>query len=276
MRANVIILLTALLMPLASVTTAQEEEPVAPTNMLVVPPAEARPVEGEAPEVRERAADAGPDADIEVAAQSGPVPPAFPLSRYQPMWEKSPFQLKSEAPPEMSEGLAQRYVLTGIAEIDGEPIVFLMERSTQNRFMVRREGGEINLVEINIEAKYSDSSAVVRRGGEVGVVKFDATNPAAAMAAVPAPMQVQPGGRPRRVGVPGQVPAAQQVPVPGAPVAVPGQMPSGPTMPGQAFVPGMPQVPATPDATQVAGPVENQEVPPPRVIRRRAIIPAAP
>jgi hypothetical protein len=273
MRTDVIILATALLMPLACLATSQEEEPVAPTNLLVVPPAEARPVEGEAPEVRKPADDAGPDAGNEAAAQSGPVPPAFPLSRYQPMWEKSPFQLKSEAPPEMSEGLAQRYVLTGIAEIDGEPIVFLMERATQNRIMVRRAGGEINLVEINIEAKYSDSSAVIRGGGEVGVVKFDATNPASAM---PLPVQVQPGGRPRRVGVPGQVPVAQQVPVPGAPAGIPGQMPGVPAVPGQPLVPGMPQVPATPGATQVVVPGENQEAPPPRVIRRRVIIPATP
>jgi hypothetical protein len=272
-RANVIIFSAAWLWSLAPLAPAQEEEPAAASNLLVVPPAEARPVGGEAPEVRETTVVAGQDAPLDDAVDSGPVPPAFPLSRYRTMWEKSPFQLKSEAPPEMSEGLAQRYVLTGIAEIDGEPIVFLMERASQNRVMVRREGGEINLVEINIESKYSDSSAVIRRGGEVGVVNFDATNPAVAM---PPPIQVQPGARPRRAGVQGQVPVAQQVPVPGAPGMVPGQMPAVPGMPAQPFVPGMPQVPAAPEATQVATPAENQEAPPPRVIRRRAIIPAAP
>lgn len=262
---------TALLWLLATLVMAQAEEPASATNLLVVPPAEARPVEGEALEVREPSTDASQAAENDVVENSGPVPPAFPLSRYQRMWEKSPFQLKSEAPPEMSEGLAQRYVLTGIAEIDGEPIVFLMERATQNRVMVRREGGEINLVEINIEAKYSESSAVIRHGGEVGEVKFDATITPAVMAAVPSPMQVQPGARPRRAGVQGPVPPmAQQVPVPGAPVSVPGQMPTVPV------VPGLPQVPTTPDTSMGVASDNNEEVPPPRVIRRRAIIPAAP
>jgi hypothetical protein len=32
-----------------------------------------------------------------------------------------------------SAGLAQRYALTGIAEISGEPIAFIMERATQQR-----------------------------------------------------------------------------------------------------------------------------------------------
>jgi hypothetical protein len=191
------------------------------------------------------------------------------------MWEKSPFQLKSEAPPEMSEGLAQRYVLTGIAEIDGEPIVFLMERATQNRVMVRREGGEMNLVEVKIEAKYADSSAVIRRGGEVGVVKFDAAPPGAAMAMVP-PAVPGTQGRSRRVASPEQAAVAQQIPAPGMPATMPGQMPGMPTLPNPSIVPTAPQVPTTPDGTQIVVPGQNPDAPPPRVIRRRAIIPAAP
>lgn len=251
-----------------------QDETSTGSNLLVVPPAEARPVEAEAASTSEPLAD---EAIIDPSGgqQTGPVPPAFPLSRYQPMWEKSPFQLKSEAPPEMSEGLAQRYLLTGIAEIDGEPIVFLMERATQNRVMVRREGGEMNLVEVKIEAKYADSSAVIRRGGEVGVVKFEAVAPGAAMAMVP-PAVPGTQGRSRRVAAPDQAAVAQQIPAPGVPATMPGQMPGMPTLPNPSIVPTAPQVPTTPDGTQIVVPGQNPEAPPPRVIRRRAIIPAAP
>jgi hypothetical protein len=259
---------------LGAFSASGQDESVSEGNLLVVPPAEARPVEGEAASAPEPVPEE-PSHDTPAVEHSGPVPPAFPISRYQPMWEKSPFQLKSEAPAEMSEGLAQRYALTGIAEIDGEPIVFLMERSTQNRVMVRREGGEIKLVEVNIEAKYSDSSAVIRRSGEVGVVKFDSTAPGAAMAMVP-PAVPGTQGRSRRVAAPEQAAVAQQIPAPGMPATMPGQMPGMPTLPNPSIVPTAPQVPTTPDGTQIVVPGQNPEAPPPRVIRRRAIIPAAP
>jgi hypothetical protein len=211
------------------------------------------------------------DRGSSVAAEesdNGMVPAPFPVSRYRELWERSPFQLESIAPPVESAGLAQRYALTGIAEINGEPIAFLMERATQQRLMVRSEAGEgdLSLVQVNvIQKKYDDSTATVRQGSEVGVVKFDAGPPMPVPAmGMPAPQAMAPG-----------MPGAPPVQVPGMPVqpqppGIPGQ-PSPQVAGGQ---PGMP-VPGMPQDGQIQQPGQ-QPMPPPRVIRRRAIVPAAP
>ena len=126
---------------------AEEDKPEA-SALLKVPLAEARPtgVEGEEnitpPDPSPTPpllAEADPPAAGEPVrpADDGITRPAFPLSRYEPLWQRSPFQLESVAPPVESAGLAQRFALTGIAEINGEPMAFVMERATQNRLMVK-------------------------------------------------------------------------------------------------------------------------------------------
>lgn len=289
--------LGALLLPLAFGTgelRAAEEDAADAADLLITPAAGAREIDGsmlaaEPQETREPAEPAGsaPSEEEEAATTEDDevVWPAFPLSRYAILWERSPFQVESIAPPEMSEGLAQRYALTGIAEISGEPIAFLMERATQNRLMVRSDGGsgDLELVQVDVQSKYSDSTATVRRGAEVGVVKFDAM---AAMPSMPQPGMPQPGmpqpgmpqpGMPQVIPQPGQIPRPPQAqagvaPVPGAPQpVVPGQ-----PVPGQPVVPGA--VPGQVNGNgQVQAPLPGQQdMPPPRVIRRRALIPSAP
>lgn len=266
---------------LSSAVFAESETP-APADLLVVPEVSDRPMpQGEAspqptptPENKPMPAENGEPAAL-LAEEEPPediVPPPFPLSRYEDLWKKSPFQLESTAPPVAdSAGLAQRYALTGIAEINGEPIAFVMERATQQRMMVRKQadagGGGLSLVQVDMsQKKYDDSTATLRQGAEVGVVKFDAGPgmPAPAMAQGMVPPQVQPGNPamlapPQPPRVPGQPVQVAAVP---APQAVPGVVPAvpGPGVPGNGQVqpPGQPQMP------------------PPRVIRRRAIVPAAP
>lgn len=229
----------------------------------------------------------------------GVVPPPFPVSRYASLWERSPFQLESIAPPVESAGLAQKYALTGIAQVNGEPIVFLLDRATQIRHMVEKKANKagLALVRVNMEKKSDDSTAVVSQGGEVGVVKFDVAAVTAG-AMLPMGMQAQGPGAHGRPFFSGQNPAALQPQMPGTGVqpAVPGVAgnPSPQGMPTQ-----MPQVaPAqTPDGQNPAVPgqpnpavVPNQFHPPvpgqggmpgqggpsPRIIRRRALIPAMP
>lgn len=272
-----------LLLGIPTSVRAEEDKPDA-SALLKVPLAEARPtgVKGE-----ENMAPPDPSptppllAEADPLAAGEPVPPAddgitrpaFPLSRYEPLWQRSPFQLESVAPPVESAGLAQRFALTGIAEINGEPMAFVMERATQNRLMVRAnstEGG-VSLVQVDVQKKYTDSSATLRQGAEVGVVRFEA---GAAMA----PGMQQPGMQvprpmPQVMPQPAMPPQAAAVPAGGVPAA---QIPGQPA-PGMPQAPGVvPQVPGQGDPSngQVQG--GQGQMPPPRVIRRRALIPAAP
>ena len=258
-----------------------EETPADGDSMLKVPPAETRDTGAEsgeaspspspdtAPPIPEEAA---PAENVEAPAEGGVVLPAFPLSRYEPLWERSPFQLESVAPPVESAGLAQRFALTGLAEINGEPIAFIMDRATQNRLMVRKDSteGGVSLVQVDVQKKYIDSTATLRQGAEVGVVRFDAGG-AAGAAPPPMAQQAMPVPRAMPPGIPGGPPqaVAPQMPqIPNQAQAVPGMTQAPgivPPVPG----PGIPQ-----EGQQVQG--GNGQMPPPRVIRRRALIPAAP
>lgn len=275
------------LMAWSAVAEAEIPDPAA---LLKVPLADARPTgDGEETKAAARPApENSAGASDEVAADreqapvvddDGVVLPAFPLSRYEALWERSPFQMESVAPLVESAGLSQRYALTGLAAINGEPIAFLMERATQNRVMVQADGteGGISLVQVDVQQKYADSTATLRQGSEVGVVRFDATAGAPSMMPPPGMPQAQrimPPGMPQ-ASIPGQ-PAGQ---IPGAPpvAQIPGQptqpqrVPAVPQIPG--VVPGLPG-PGVPQNGQVQG--EGGQMPPPRVIRRRALIPAAP
>ena len=259
----------------------EEAESTDPGAMLKVPPAEARPTGAEsteqpAPEPSPQSSPPIPEEGAEVpvenadsSAEDGVVLPAFPLTRYEPLWERSPFQLESVAPPVESAGLAQRFALTGLAEINGEPIAFIMDRATQNRLMVRKDSSEggVSLVQVDVQKKYIDSTATLRQGAEVGVVRFDA---GAAGAAPPMAQQVMPTPR----AMPPMPPGVQPQAVPPQMPQIPGQvqaMPAVPTPPG--VVPPVPG-PGVPQDGQVQG--GNGQMPPPRVIRRRALIPAAP
>ena len=115
----------------------------------------------------------------------------------------------------------------------------------------------VSLVQVDVQRKYEDSSATLRQGAEVGVVRFDA---GLAMA----PGMPQPGMPPPR-----PMPQVASPSPPGMPpqvAAFPGAVPA-------AQVPGQPG-PGTPANGQVQG--GQGQMPPPRVIRRRALIPAAP
>ena len=270
-----------LLLLAAGLVAAAEDEQPAPADLLVVPEMSDRPVAGAEPAAKPEnspspapvalPADEPAEAPVaeETAAAEEIVPPPFPLSRYEDLWKKSPFQLESVAPPVESAGLAQRYALTGIAEISGEPIAFVMERATQRRLMVRKDGsgsGDLALVQIDVSSKkYDDSTVTIRQGAEVGVVKFDTgpAMPAPAMAQGMVPPQVQPGN-----------PAMLVPPQPPQVAAQPGQMAGVPPQGVPGVVPPVPG-PGVPGNGQVQSPGQPQ-MPPPRVIRRRAIVPAAP
>jgi len=220
------------------------------------------------------------DGFADAATPDDIVPAPFPVSRYESLWENSPFQIESIAPPQQSEGLGQRFVLGGILRENGEPVVWVRERATQQSYQVRRNATNnlgLSLVEVQESMeKQSEASATVRLGNEQGVIKFDTAggsvpgvgmaSPAMARPAVPVPLRTPQTGMP--VAAPNQS-------VPGG-VAVP-NMPATTSVPAVSqpgVVPPVPGPPVPPDG-QVQAPGQEQ-MPPPRVIRRRAIVPAAP
>jgi len=223
------------------------------------PPAEAKPSLGKEP----AAPSLGPTPTVEAKAPAGPVSPAFPLSRYAVLWEKSPFQLESIAPPTESAGLAQRFVLVGIAQVDGEQLVYVRERATQQSHTVKKSAANgVGLLLVQVDEsknKLADASATIKLGTEVGTIKFDAVASAAAL----------PPGMPQQIrqGVPQPVRLPPQVP------GMPGQLVPGQV---QAGVPAAQGVPGAPNPGQVQQPGAQAPMPPPRVIRRRAIVPSAP
>lgn len=251
------------------------KEPASPGQAAAATPAEPSPAPSDpAPPVPEEAADAGADEEI--------VPAPHPVSRYALLWEKSPFQTESVAPPVQSAGLGERFALAGILRENGEFLVWVRERATQQSYKVDKKSPNalgLSLVEVaESPERQSEASATVRLGAEIGVIKFDNTGAAPGAPPVAAPFVPQPPGQamrqfpqPPRPGVP--------VPQPGQPgmanVAVPQAAPAvNPAVAAPGVVPPVPG-PGIPSDGQVA-PGEGQAMPPPRVIRRRAIVPAAP
>jgi len=271
------------LLVLAGAVLGEPSPDDAAKKMLVVPAMETRPVEKSGntdPAAQEGSSAAEPKSSTdkeqappvtpalaeEAKAPEGPVSPAFPLARYAILWEKSPFQLESIAPPTESAGLAQRFVLVGIAQVDGEQLVYVRERATQQSFTVKKSAANaagLLLVQVDErKEKQADASATIKLGTEQGTIKFDAPAAVAAAPQMGIPQQI-------RQGVPQPVRLPQQLPgMPAQPVPVPGQQ----AQPGVTGAPGNPGAPGQ----QVQQPGGQPAMPPPRVIRRRAIVPASP
>lgn len=257
-----------------NIATEAKGEP-APAKAPVASPT-ASPEEKPSPEAAQGEKDAGAPADA--PAPDAIVPEPFPVSRYEPLWKNSPFQIESIAPPQQSEGLAQRFVLGGILRESGEPVIWVRERATQQSYKVSRKATNnlgLSLVEVDESmAKQSEASATVRLGNEQGVIKFDSASagviPGAGMA--PPPMARPAGPVPLRAPQ-----MANSAPVPGQPApntTTYNVQPNTakPAMPQPGVVPPVPG-PAVPGQVQAPG---QEQMPPPRVIRRRAIVPAAP
>jgi hypothetical protein len=265
-------------------------------KMLKVPPVGDRPVGDVMPATESKAPQPAPSPPVSPSAEPGQttpqaeadladpsaeaiVPEPYPVSRYASLWENSPFQIESIAPPQQSEGLAQRFVLGGILRENGEPVVWVRERATQQSYKVARNSTNnlgLSLVEVSeTMEKQSDATATIRLGGELGVIKFDvAAAGASAGMAIPPPM-----ARPPMMPTP--IRPAQAVPrgMPGqAGTAMPGipaqQIPVNPAIAQPGLVPPVPG-PGVPQGGQIQTPGQEQ-MPPPRVIRRRAIVPATP
>lgn len=118
------------------------------------------------------------------------APPVYGIERYAHIWESSPFIVATELAP-VSPALADRYVVTGYARLDGEATVFLFDRNTMSRLTIRT-GQEINgvkLISIKNPENLKSCVAVISAAGQIGNVKYDSVpeqgSPAVADASAP-------------------------------------------------------------------------------------------
>jgi hypothetical protein len=230
--------------------------------------------------------DSPPEPDI---YEEDAVPQAYPMDRYESMWDKNPFLLKTVVAVQPKESFAKDYALQYVIASNGVYRVAIFNRVTQERVRLEegKPSGEFRLLKVNYDRDRNKTSVQIARGTETAEIRYDET-------VLSTPVTIQntqalyagentgPDGSPIQGGMPGPMDGRQmqgqpqdgQVPVqqmpggrPGAPSAVPGR-PGGP--PGLPR-PGMPGVPAAPAAQQ---PGAQPAVPSSINNRRRQLIPA--
>lgn len=157
-------------------------------------------------------------------AEAGPaaeIPVAFPSARYVSLLEKSPFAIATAAPEPVApvENFASNWFLSSFSKSrskDGAEVytVFVKSRDLSTRLMLVGEKPDegVTLVAVEEAPNRADTVAVLRKGSDVGRVKFDQ----AAFAATPPPAAPRAGP----VGaMPGSVNAAAAASRPVAPPA---------------------------------------------------------
>jgi hypothetical protein len=105
--------------------------------------------------------------------ESGYAPQTRDVDRYRLIWERSPFVVGQPAPA--SEGSAGRFALTGMAALQDEPVVFVLDRKSLSRVMVTREPNSMgmSLVSVQRDADPLKSEAIIRVGPEQIRIAYD-------------------------------------------------------------------------------------------------------
>lgn len=184
------------------------------------------------------------------------IPASFPASRYADLLEKSPFAIATAAPETVApvENFASNWFLSSFSKSrskDGAEVytVFVKSRDLSTRLMLVGEKPEegVTLVAVEEAPNRAETVAVLRKGSDVGRVKFDQ----AAFAAAPPPS-------PPRPGAPSAPPGAVNSAAGSArPVVTPSASKTSIPRPGMSAQPRS-GVPATPSAVPLPG-----AVPPP-------------
>lgn len=90
---------------------------------------------------------------------------------FQSLLERSPFSVPTA---EESSPLAERFSLTGAVALDGEVLVFVLDKSTQTRHMLSKTPNRENmgLVEYLPDADPRRMRATIRVNGQVATITF--------------------------------------------------------------------------------------------------------
>ncbi|MEI6071032.1 MAG: hypothetical protein WCS31_04520 [Verrucomicrobiae bacterium] len=130
------------------------------------------------------------------------------MSAFQFLLDRSPFSLPTA---EESSPLADRFSLTGAVAIDGESLVFVLDKTTQTRHMLSKIPNKQNmeLVEYLPDTNPRRMRATIRVNGQIATLAY--AEPAAQLPqiAAPRPAAANPAQPPTTVvNVPPNVPAA--------------------------------------------------------------------
>lgn len=190
-----------------------------------------------------------------VRADEPVVPTAnFPATRYEALWTKSPFAVETA---EAVTNMSPDYMLVGIANVEGISYASVVERQSQEHFLISTDKPTRGLTLTSITRGHDgqDTYATVQKDGQPITLKLE-----------------QP---PAMVGGPGApgMPPINQVPMPN--VMTPQiTMPGAGTGPGAPFLGGASQRPFTrihrpaihlpPPPGQLPPPQPQQPIPPPQ------------
>lgn len=106
-------------------------------------------------------------------AQEASFAPEHPLSRYQAIWERSPFVVQTAVLE--SSPLAQRFVLTAVTMLGDQPMIFVLDRKTLQRISLTTEASADGAVLLSVVSN-SDPKLVranIRVGREEGSIGYD-------------------------------------------------------------------------------------------------------
>lgn len=123
------------------------------------------------------------------------------LTPFEGLLARSPFVMPSSSVAQ--NPISQRYVITGVARINDEPRIYLLDQTTQNRFMISptQRRGDVELVSLETHNDPSRVRAVIRAGSDTGVVGFGKAAPSSVttsgtQTAAATPAQADPAASP--------------------------------------------------------------------------------
>ena len=112
-------------------------------------------------------------------AFAGDLPVATPLERYQPMLDKSPFALATQAatPPPVTDtaGFSKDLILIGISRLRGGQFVSIASRDQSQHFSLSNGDSYngITVASVDWSDAVGKTKVTLKQGSEYGVVCFD-------------------------------------------------------------------------------------------------------
>ncbi len=93
------------------------------------------------------------------------------ISKFQFLLDRSPFSLPTA---EESSPVADRYTLTGAASLNGEPMIFILDKTTQERHMLSKTANKLDmgLVEYLPSPDPRQMRATIKINGQVATIAY--------------------------------------------------------------------------------------------------------